>query len=42
MAIEMKQINDYKTFIVLADGEAMPPGYKRIPYHYIYVVKFDG
>ncbi len=40
--VEMKQINDYKTFITLEDGEPMPPGYKRIPYHCIYDVKFDG
>ena len=39
---ELKQINDYETFIVLEDNEAMPTGYKRIPYHCIYDVKFDG
>ena len=39
---ELKQINDYETFIVLKDDEVMPPGYKRIPYHCIYDVKFDG
>ena len=42
MAIEMKQINDYKTFITLDDEAMMPSGYKRIPYHCIYDVKFDG
>ena len=39
---ELKQINDYETFIVLEDHEVMPSGYKRIPYHCIYDVKFDG
>ena len=42
MDIEMKQINDYKTFIALDDEAAMPQGYKCIPYHCIYDVKFDG
>jgi hypothetical protein len=39
---EFKQINDYETFRVLENHEHMPPGYKRIPYHCIYDVKFDG
>ena len=39
---ELKQINDYETFRVLEDDEPMPPGYKRIPYHCIFDVKFDG
>jgi hypothetical protein len=39
---EFKQINDYETFRVLEDDEPMPPGYKRIPCHCIYDVKFDG
>ena len=38
---ELKQINDYKTFIVLEDHETMPPGYKQIPYHMVFDVKFD-
>ena len=42
IATEFKQINDYETFRVLENDEAMPPGYKRIPYHCIYDVKFDG
>ena len=42
IATEFKQINDYETFRVLENNEAMPPGYKRIPYHCIYDVKFDG
>jgi hypothetical protein len=39
---EFKQINDYETFRVMEDNEPMPAGYKRIPYHCIYDVKFDG
>ena len=39
---ELKQINDYETFRVLEDNEPIPPGYKMIPYHCVYHVKFDG
>ena len=39
---ELKQINDYETFRVLEDNEPMPLGYKRIPYHCVFDVKFDG
>ena len=39
---ELKQINDYETFRVLEDDEPMPLGYKRIPYHCVFDVKFDG
>ena len=38
---ELKQINDYKTFIILEPHEPLPPGYKRIPYHMVFDVKFD-
>ena len=41
MDTELKQINDYKTFIVLEDDDPMPPGYKRIPYHVVFDIKFD-
>ena len=27
---------------MLEDGERVPPGYKLIPYHCVYDVKFDG
>ena len=40
--IELKQINDYQTFKVVPDGELIPKGYKRIPYHIVFDVKFDG
>jgi Reverse transcriptase (RNA-dependent DNA polymerase) len=39
---ELQQINDYKTFRVLEENEPIPLGYKRIPYHCVYDVKFDG
>ena len=42
ITIELKQINDYDTFRVLEPHEFLPLGYKRIPYHCIYDVKFDG
>ena len=38
---ELKQINDYKTFIVLEEGDPMPEGYTKIPYHMVFDVKFD-
>src|SRR6476660_4530097 len=39
---EIDSINAYKTFRVLKDKEPIPDGYKCIPYHCIYDVKFDG
>ena len=39
---ELKQINEYQTFRVLEPGELLPPGYKRITYHLVFDVKFDG
>ena len=38
---ELDQINEYETFRVLQDHELVPPGYKRIPYHIIFDIKFD-
>lgn len=38
---EVNQINDYETFRVLEDDEVMPDGYKEIPYHFVFDVKFD-
>lgn len=40
--LELDQIMSYEVFRVLQDWEALPPGYKRIPYHIIHDVKFDG
>jgi len=39
---ELASINGFKTFRFLDEGEKIPPGYARIPYHLIYDVKFDG
>lgn len=42
MKTEIDFIIAYKTFRVLENNEPLPPGYKRISYHCIYDVKFDG
>jgi hypothetical protein len=39
--LELDQLMSYKVFIVVPDGQPMPPGYKRIPYHIVHNVKFD-
>jgi hypothetical protein len=38
---ELKQINNYQTFCMIERLEEMPIGYKCIPYHIIFDVKFD-
>ena len=38
--MELKQICEYDTFHVVEDGVYLP-GYKRIPYHIVFDVKFD-
>ena len=38
---ELRQINDYKTFRAIDPGETLPIGYKKIPYHMVFDVKFD-
>ena len=35
-------MKDFKTFRALAEGEVLPEGYIKIPYHIVYDVKFDG
>jgi hypothetical protein len=40
--LDLDQIMDYKVFKVVPDGEPLPPGYTRIPYHIVFDVKFDG
>ena len=42
METEISQLLEYETFRVLEDDQPMPEGYKFIPYHCIYDVKFDG
>ena len=42
MGLEIVQLNDYKTFLTIPNGQPLPKGYKRIPYHIVFDVKFDG
>ena len=39
---EIQSINDFKTFRVLDEGEELPEGYLKIPYHLVFDCKFDG
>ena len=39
---ELDQILNYEVFKVLPEGQPIPKGYKKIPYHIVYDVKFDG
>lgn len=41
MELELKQINEYETFRKLEANEPTPEGYKKIPYHIVFAVKFD-
>ena len=42
METEINQLLEYETFRISEDHEPMPKGYKFLPYHCIYDVKFDG
>ena len=42
METEINQLHAHETFRTLKDDEPVPDGYKMIPYHCIYDVKFDG
>ena len=42
IALELSQIQEYKTFKDLGRGTPGPPGYKRIKVHIIFDVKHDG
>ena len=42
MQTEINQLHHYQTFRVIKKGEKVPDGYKPIPYHCIYDVKYDG
>ena len=35
-------IHEFSSFNVLDDGEPMPYGYKKVPYHVIFACKVDG
>jgi hypothetical protein len=39
--IEIKQLTDYQTFIVLDSAKDIPTGYQKIPYHMVFDVKYD-
>ena len=39
---ELDSLNEFETFRVLDEGEEMPAGHTRIPYHIICDCKFDG
>ena len=40
--LELDQIMSYEVFKVWPADQPLPTGYKRIPYHIVYDVKFDG
>ena len=42
MSLELNQLKDYQTFKEIPDGQPIPKGYKRVPYHLVFDVKFDG
>ena len=35
------QLEEFRVFRLLAEGETLPEGYKQIPYHIVFDVKFD-
>jgi hypothetical protein len=38
---ELQQINDYRTFRLVDENEFLPDDYQRVPYHFVWDVKFD-
>ena len=42
METEISQLHAHDTFTIVKENEQVPIGYKMIPYHCIYDVKFDG
>ena len=42
LLLEISQLLDFETFVVVPDGEPMPSEYKRIPHSLVFDVKFDG
>ena len=38
---ELAQLEEFQVFRLLAEGETIPDGYKQIPYHIVFDVKFD-
>ena len=42
MNLEIRQLmEDFKAFTILDDDQPIPPGYKKVPYHFTYAVKVD-
>ena len=41
IGVELKQLDEYHVFYVLGLEEQIPDGYQRIPYHFVFDVKFD-
>lgn len=39
---ELDQINEYNTFRILDNDEHVPPGYKMIPYYFVFDIKIEG
>lgn len=37
--VQLTQLTDYETFIVLDSGDNIPKGYRNIPYHIVFDVK---
>jgi hypothetical protein len=42
MALEMKQLQEYRTFTNLGKGTRPPDGYRKIRVHFVFAVKHDG
>ena len=38
---ELGQMEKFRVFRLLAEGETLPEEYKQIPYHIVFDVKFD-
>ena len=38
---ELKQLDEFEVFRLLAEGESIPEDYRQIPYHFVFDVKFD-
>lgn len=42
MSLELHQImEDFNAFTILDDDAPIPPGYKKVPYHFTFAVKVD-
>jgi hypothetical protein len=39
--INLKQLTEYQTFILLDSGEDIPTGYQKIPYHIDFDIRYD-